>query len=141
MDLAVHTQAQQLVRQRGTEARELATASAGQPSWLEPWPEMPMVMPVETVVAAPRIGPPAVAQTAAALAVAARPLETGWSKVRPDVLNKAFTDCIQGRAFSSIGVPAATVAPPPHSGNMLSCYCELAYDRPGEELIQKDKER
>ena len=37
VDPAVYTQAQLLARQCGTEAREVATASAGQPSWVEPW--------------------------------------------------------------------------------------------------------
>jgi hypothetical protein len=136
VDPAVYTQAQQLVRQCGTETREAATASVGQPLWLEPWPQMPMVMPVETVVAAPWIGPPAVAQTAAAPAVVARPLETGWSKVRPDVMQEALTNCIQGMTSSSIGVPAVTVAPPPPSGNMLACHCELCFGgkRSGRQL-------
>jgi hypothetical protein len=65
---AMYLQAHQLVQQRV-------------PSWVEDWPEMPVAPPVETAVVAPWTAQPVVV---AAPVVAARPLETGLSKVRPE---------------------------------------------------------
>ena len=100
----MYLQAHQLVQQRV-------------PSWVEAWPEMLVAPPVETTVVAPWTAQPVVD---AAPVVAARPLETGWSKVRPDVLNKVLKECIKGRASTSIGAPAVTVAPPPHYDQTLA---------------------
>ena len=61
--------------------------------------------------------------------------------MRPEVLNKVLKDCLQRCDTTSVGVPAVTVAPPAPYDPTLARYCELTYDKPGEELIGKDKER
>jgi cbb3-type cytochrome oxidase subunit 1 len=55
-------------------------------------------------------------------------------------LKKVLKDCLQGSDTTSVGVPAVTVAPPAPYDPALAKYCELTYDKPGEELIRKDKE-
>ena len=90
---------------------------------------MPAPPPVETSVVVPWTSAPPVEITPA---VAVRPLEAGWPKVRPELLKKVLKGSSQRGTSTTVGIPAVTVAPPAPFDPMLARYCEIMYDKPSD---------